>query len=699
VTLNDTGSTAFEPDNNDVPATEPAGNHTEATQRADRLLKARERIATLRTNMAKIAFEIADKLEAIRDDLQPKYLKAFASGECGIARSDVKTYLSMSKMLGSKKDRLQKSGVAFSVLKALAAADSDVRDEAVSALEAMTPIDLGDIRAIRRRRRERAETSAEASARRRNQTLRHAMRNRATASFETFIPEFTPFMDLLSAFYFSGPLGETEFHRQSAAIRQLAGDCLQRFEALFDTNSLPNDWEYGLYEDTSEQVWMARAHEALKMLAKGEFNLFDEETGNPFDKENVVDEDYFDAIGWLFGRRDDWIGRSKDLKSPKHAVSAPVVAPPHPLVSLEICAGAGGEALGLHAAGFRAKAIYERDPHAVRTLRHHTLSIIDRVNEADIREVDFTGMRGKIDLVAGGVPCQGHSVAGHRLGRHDERDLFLEAVRIVEEVRPRAFFFENVNGFNQRSNTDYRAELHQMFNALGYQNKVFALRGADYGLAQGRPRIAFVGFRDGEMSRFRMPPVFPQWNPTVASVIGDLVGANNWPGFDAWLKKADRIGPTIIGGSEKSGKLSFSAYFGRERWAELGIDMKKLTDHAPDERHGTDDLFQLTLAMGARLQGFPDGYEFQGPAMERKRQIGNALPPIMAKVIGLAIYSALEGVEFDYETALKVPVDVPRRPATKPLRINGKLNLNGESRPGEEDELRFFGEWEEYLAA
>src|SRR5690606_19307929 len=113
------------------------------------------------------------------------------------------------------------------------------------------------------------------------------------------------------------------------------------------------------------------------------------------------------------------------------------------------------------------------------------------VRAADVTNEDFRRYRGKVDLVTGGVPCQPHSRGGKQQGRQDKRDLFLEAVRIVEEVQPKAFFFENVSGFTDAPTAAYRAELHQRFAALGYENRVFAFSGSKLGLAQLRPRTAF----------------------------------------------------------------------------------------------------------------------------------------------------------------------------------------------------------------
>src|SRR5690349_7745630 len=119
----------------------------------------------------------------------------------------------------------------------------------------------------------------------------------------------------------------------------------------------------------------------------------------------------------------------------------------------EICAGAGGQGLGLEAAGFECVAAVEVDPHACETLRTNRPQW--NVIEADVRAVDGTPYRG-VDLLAGGVPCPPFSIAGKQLGSNDERDLFPEAIRLGAELQPRAVMLENVPGFASEKFRQYR---------------------------------------------------------------------------------------------------------------------------------------------------------------------------------------------------------------------------------------------------
>lgn len=135
------------------------------------------------------------------------------------------------------------------------------------------------------------------------------------------------------------------------------------------------------------------------------------------------------------------------------------------LAALEICTGAGGQAAGLEAAGFELAAAVEIDRHACHTLRANRPQW--HVIEGDVRELNGRDYRG-IDLVAGGVPCPPFSIAGKQLGHEDDRDLFPEALRLIEQARPAAVMLENVPGFAMARFQRYRRNLLENLNRLGY---------------------------------------------------------------------------------------------------------------------------------------------------------------------------------------------------------------------------------------
>jgi len=329
------------------------------------------------------------------------------------------------------------------------------------------------------------------------------------------------------------------------------------------------------------------------------------------------------------------------------------------LSSVEICAGAGGQALGLDLAGFSHRATYEID-----TFAHQTL--LDNRPEwnpicADVRDLDGRDFRG-VDLFAGGVPCPPFSVAGRQLGADDERDLFPTALRLVEEARPAAVMLENVPGFARSKFASYRDGVITRLTSLGYTFVDWKLLNAcNFGVAQLRPRFVLIALKGPAASRFRWPGN-PTAHPTVGEALGDLMGANGWRGTARWVKRASGVGPTLVGGSKLHGGPDLGPTRAKCAWRELGVDGMGIANEAPGREFPANGLPKLTVRMAARLQGFPDAWQFSGRKTAQYRQIGNAFPPPVAEAVGRRIASALWNVDIDAEP-LSMKAEKSRRGA------------------------------------
>lgn len=308
----------------------------------------------------------------------------------------------------------------------------------------------------------------------------------------------------------------------------------------------------------------------------------------------------------------------------------------HRLTSVEICAGAGGQALGLEWAGFAHQALVEIDRHCCNTLRRNRPEW--NVVEADIK--DFMGDEHKgCDLLSGGVPCPPFSVAGKQLGSNDDRDLFPQALRLVDEIRPRAVMLENVKGFLAPVFDEYRKRLERQLGELGYVVDVRLMNASDFGVPQLRPRVVIIALRKSLSRRFQWPERNGDHPSTVGDVLVDLMSARGWPEANAWRERADSIAPTIVGGSKKHGGADLGPTRAKRAWAALGVDGHGIADEAP----GMDftGFPRLTIPMVARLQGFPDTWEFSGGKTAAYRQIGNAFPPPVAFAVGEQIRQCL----------------------------------------------------------
>ncbi len=243
------------------------------------------------------------------------------------------------------------------------------------------------------------------------------------------------------------------------------------------------------------------------------------------------------------------------------------------LTCIEICAGAGGQALGLEWAGFEAQALVELDPHACATLRLNRPQW--NVIHGDVRDFSASEFAG-FDLLAGGVPCPPFSVAGKQLGESDDRDLFPEALRLVEECRPKAVMLENVRGFLDAVFTDYRLRLRDHLEALGYKTSWHLLNASDFGVPQLRPRVVIVAIRKDFAPSFHPPIPLADGQPPrcVGETLRDLMAENGWEGAFEWARKASEIAPTLVGGSKKHGGADLGPTRARRAWAALGVNGK-----------------------------------------------------------------------------------------------------------------------------
>lgn len=335
------------------------------------------------------------------------------------------------------------------------------------------------------------------------------------------------------------------------------------------------------------------------------------------------------------------------------------------LTTIEMCAGAGGQALGLHRAGFAHTVLVEIDKFACRTLRHNAAELglgWGDVVEDDLKE--FAKNRageyhGKIDLVAGGVPCPPFSKAGKQLGSKDERDLFPTALEIIRRVDPRAVMLENVAGLMDPVFSEYRKYILDELAVLGYTAEWRLLNASDFGVPQLRPRSLLVALKKPIFKFFSWPIAGTVKTPTVGEALYDLMAANGWSGAAGWRDAANSIAPTLVGGSKKHGGPDLGPTRAKTAWRKLGVNGHRVAgDHELPHaefagavmrhgavREGFENMPLLNVRMAARLQGFPDEWHFSGTKTHAYRQVGNAFPPPVAHAVGSKIAEAIRTFE------------------------------------------------------
>lgn len=338
---------------------------------------------------------------------------------------------------------------------------------------------------------------------------------------------------------------------------------------------------------------------------------------------------------------------------------------------LELCAGGGGQALGLEMAGFHHAAAVEYEPQFCTTLRRNRPYW--NVKQEDIRHLRHQDFNG-IDLLAAGVPCPPFSIASKQLGADDDRDMFPAALDLVEHIKPRAVLFENVPGFASAKFESYRRELLAKLSKLGYQPEWKILQAANYGVPQLRPRFVLVALTAKDAEFFSWPLEI-DLHETVGTTLVDLMGANGWPGAEQWAHMAAGIAPTVVGGSKKHGGPDLGPTRARLQWRTLGVDGLGIADEAPDRSFPEDKMPRLTVRMVARIQSFPDEWEFTGGKTWQYRQVGNAFPPQVAKCVGLAIMNALNRrrVAVNGKPVEMRLLDAPRSLRRSPFRYKPKV--------------------------
>jgi DNA (cytosine-5)-methyltransferase 1 len=308
--------------------------------------------------------------------------------------------------------------------------------------------------------------------------------------------------------------------------------------------------------------------------------------------------------------------------------------------SIEICAGAGGQAVGLEQAGFEHVALVEIEPIACDTLRTNrpNWNVINK----DVKDFSAKQYKG-VDLFAGGVPCPPFSIAGKQLGHLDERDLFPDALRLIKECNPKAVMLENVRGLLDIKFKEYRRYILDELYKMGYQCDWRLVNSSNYGVSQLRHRAILVALKKPYFEYFEWPVKNETLPLTVGELLYEEMSSLGWESADNWKLAANNIAPTLVGGSKKHGGADLGPTRAKQSWALLGVDGRGLADAPPI--NGSKAMPRLTLKMTALIQGFPKDWQFAGKKTPAYRQVGNAFPPPVAKAIGLSIKKALKKYE------------------------------------------------------
>lgn len=332
--------------------------------------------------------------------------------------------------------------------------------------------------------------------------------------------------------------------------------------------------------------------------------------------------------------------------------------------SIELFAGAGGLALGLEKAGFNAVLLNELDKSACATLRHNRPKW--NVQECSINDIDFTSYQNTIDFVSGGFPCQAFSYAGHQRGFDDVRGtLFFEFARAIREIQPKVFLAENVRGLLSHDNGRTLATIKMVIKDLGYtllessvlkamyyrvpqkRERLFLIavrndlaNNAKFTLPEPHKRIMLVrdAFKAGELYDCDVPYSIGQIYPQKKKAVLDLVPAGGcWRNLPEDIQRQYMKKSYFLGG----GKTGMAR---RLSWDEACLTLTCAPAQNQTERCHPEETRPLTVREYARIQTFPDDWNFLGSMSAQYKQIGNAVPVNLAHAMGNSLINLLNSL-------------------------------------------------------
>ncbi len=333
--------------------------------------------------------------------------------------------------------------------------------------------------------------------------------------------------------------------------------------------------------------------------------------------------------------------------------------------SIELFAGAGGLALGLEKAGFNAVLLNEIDKQACATLRHNRPQW--NVIEGGIEHIDFTPYHGKVDFVSGGFPCQAFSHAGNQRGFDDVRGtLFFEFARAIKEIQPSVFLAENVRGLLNHDGGRTLATIKAVIADLGYTLvESSVLKAMYYRVPQKRERLFLVGVRNdlahkaeftfpkpdeqfmtlrdglkaGKLYSCNVPESVGQIYPQKKKAVLDLVPAGGYWRHLPEAVQREYMKKSYFSGGGKTGIAK------RLSWDEPSLTLTCAPAQNQTERCHPDETRPLTVREYARIQTFPDDWQFMGSMSAQYKQIGNAVPVNLAHAVGNSLIDLLRRLE------------------------------------------------------
>lgn len=333
---------------------------------------------------------------------------------------------------------------------------------------------------------------------------------------------------------------------------------------------------------------------------------------------------------------------------------------------IDLFAGAGGLSLGFRMAGFEAVFAIDSDEASCRT---YAKNFGNHIYNIDIRKVNHRFIKAevgplaeKVEVIVGGPPCQGFSVQRRGEDSDERNNLVLEFIRLVEEIKPQFFVMENVGGLLSKRGKSVMQLLMERVHKAGYVPHIKKLNASEFGVPQMRKRVFIIGEKSSTgLTNFKFPVSLDNSDLNVSDFIKDLMdkGPDDVPNHisdrlsEINLQRIRALKPGQSRDSlpphlqldchKRNGSHRHMDVYGRMPWSGLAPTITARFDSFSRGRFGHPELDRsITLREGARLQTFPDNFVFEGTKGEVARQIGNAVPPLLAKGVAQSIMEALK---------------------------------------------------------
>ncbi|MEI5011487.1 DUF6339 family protein [Streptomyces sp. PmtA] len=346
----------------------------------------------------------------------------------------------------------------------------------------------------------------------------------------------------------------------------------------------------------------------------------------------------------LRSRWSDVSGQATGL-IPAQSVSGQERSVPEPRFrSVEVCAGAGAQALGLEEAGFDPVLLIDSKADACFTIDLNRpdwdVVCMDVVQFHPSMRPDTVG----VDLISGGLPRVRSGASSGRGDDSEERAVLRAVIALTRDIRPKALLVENVPDLVE--GLDFLADrtwIEEELRGAGYRTDWHVLNAADFGVPQNRSSGFLIALQEPYFARFSWPVPEEKPSPTVGQVLGASMAAQGWAGAERWIKGADRAAPALVGGSDRRGGADLGPTGSKKAWAALGVNGSSLGDEPPGADFPADGHPRLTVDQAAMIQAIPADWRLFGGKTSRYRQIGHAMPPPLATAVGRAIATALRG--------------------------------------------------------